>query len=219
MSSPSAKVSTREPPAAFGYGATTTGVEVLPSGHIHANFLVTTASGRLVIQRLNTYVFADINAVLSKRRAGGGHLAGRGRPSPRLVETPQGAPSFRSGDGSTWRAFHYLEGTEGRDMATGPTDAYDAANTFAGYVTALTDLPAPRLIETIPNFHDLRARLARLDEVIASDPVGRRPAVARDRPLPSPRPRERLGSHGNRGSRCAHGPQRRQAVQCALCYR
>src|ERR1700722_11436283 len=179
MSSPTANGFIREALAAFGYGTRATGVETLPGGHIHATFLVTTTSGRLVLQRLNTYVFADINALLSNVERVVNHLRVRRWPTPRLVETSQGAYSYRSADGSTWRAFHYLEGTEGRTEARGPTDAYVAARTLAGYVTALTDLPPPRLIETIPSFHDLRARLARLDEGIPSDPAGRRPPAAR----------------------------------------
>jgi hypothetical protein len=110
MPNPTAEVITRQPLAAFGYGPTATVVEMLPGGHIHANFLVTTMSGRIVPQRLTTYVLAGINLLLSNAERVANHFGVGGWPTPPLVETRQGAHSSRSGDGSTWRALRYLEG-------------------------------------------------------------------------------------------------------------
>ncbi|HQR67479.1 MAG TPA: phosphotransferase, partial [Thermoanaerobaculia bacterium] len=44
----------------------------------------------------------------------------------------------------------------------------------------LSDLPPPRLDETIPHFHDTPRRLARVREVVAADPRNRAAGVARE---------------------------------------
>jgi Ser/Thr protein kinase RdoA (MazF antagonist) len=146
----------------------------LPGGHIHHNLLVTCAGGRYVLQRLNDRVFPDIDAVLSNVERIVAHLRAAGRVGPELVESRRGALSVRADDGSTWRAFHYLEGTVGRETLTGPSDAYEAARAFADFQVALADLPGPPLVETIARFHDLGRRLDECEAVAAADPVGRR---------------------------------------------
>jgi Ser/Thr protein kinase RdoA (MazF antagonist) len=152
----------------------------LPGGHIHHNLLVTCTGGRYVLQRLNDRVFREIDAVLSNVERVVAHLRVAGRVGPELVESCRGALSVRADDGSTWRAFHYLEGTVGRETPTGPSDAYEAAHAFADFQVALADLPGPPLVETIAPFHDLGHRLDACEAVAASDPTGRRSDAQRE---------------------------------------
>lgn len=156
------------------------GTHPLSGGHIHGNFLVTCTGGRYVLQRLNDRVFPDIDAVLSNVQRVVAHLRSSGRIGPELVETRDGALSLRADDGSTWRAFHFVEGTVGRETLTGPSDAYEAARAFSEFQVALADLPGPPLFETIVQFHDLGRRLDACESVAAADPVGRRSGVGND---------------------------------------
>jgi|HubBroStandDraft_1064217.scaffolds.fasta_scaffold117482_2 N-acetylhexosamine 1-kinase len=153
------------------------GTAPLSGGHIHGNFLVTCTGGRYVLQRLNDRVFPDIDAVLSNVQRVVAHLRSSGRIGPELVETCDGALSWRADDGSTWRAFRFLEGTVGRETLTGPSDAYEAARAFSEFHVALADLPGPPLLETIVRFHDLGRRLDDCERMAAVDPVGRRSGV------------------------------------------
>jgi Ser/Thr protein kinase RdoA (MazF antagonist) len=162
---------------AFRFEGPRTGTHPLSGGHIHRNFLVTCSGGRYVLQRLNDRVFPDIDAVLSNVQRVVAHLRASGRVGPELVETCDGALSLRADDGSTWRAFHFLEGTVGRETLTGPSDAYEAARAFSEFQVALADLPGPPLFETIVGFHDLGRRLDACESVAAADPVGRRSGV------------------------------------------
>jgi N-acetylhexosamine 1-kinase len=159
--------------AAFCFEGALVRTDPLPGGHIHRNLLVTCTGGRYVVQRLNERVFPDIDTVLGNVERVAAHLRSSGRIGLELVESRRGALSVRS-DGSTWRAFHYLEGTVGRETPTGPADAYEAARAFADYQMALADLPGPPLAETIARFHDLGHRLDACEAAAAADPVGRR---------------------------------------------
>ncbi len=159
---------------AFRFEGHPVGAQPLPGGHVHRNVLLTCTGGRYVLQRLNEQVFPDIDAVLGNVERVVAHLAAGGQGRLRLVDTRLGGLSHRAPDGSVWRAFRYLDGTVGRAVPEGPVDAFEAARCFANYVQALGDLPQPPLTETIEQFHDLHHRLARLDTVAATDPVGRR---------------------------------------------
>ncbi len=162
---------------AFRFASPPIATQPLPGGHIHRNFLVTCTGGRYVLQRLNTRVFPDIDVVLGNVERVVAHLEASGRRTPVLVETAGGGLSHRATDGSVWRAFRYLEGTVGRAIPAGPTDAFEAARGFADYLTALADLGDPPLTETIERFHDLHHRLSLLDATAEADPVGRRSGV------------------------------------------
>src|SRR6201999_3881330 len=48
-----------------------------------------------------------------------------------------------------------------------------AAFAFGRFQSLLADLPAPRLHDTIPGFHDTPSRLVAFEEAVASNPAGR----------------------------------------------
>ncbi len=152
--------------------------EPLDGGHIPHNLLVT-CTGRYVLQHLNDRVFPDIGSLVANVERLTAHLEGSGRRCPPLVEADGGAVSLRAVDGSTWRAFAYLEGTVGRFTPAGLTDAFEAGRAFADYVGAPADLPGPPLATTIAPFHDLPRRLAALEAAAVEDPVGRRSGATR----------------------------------------
>ncbi len=192
---------------AFCFEGARIGVQGLAGGHIHRNFVVTCTGSRYVLQRLNDRVFPDIDAVLSNVERVVAHLRGSGRSGPDLVETPGGALSFRAADGSTWRAFRFLEGTVGRVTLRGPCDAFEVARAFADYLVALNGLPGPPLATTIERFHDLDHRLQTLDAAAAADPVGRRSGVLAE--LGRAR---RLGRHVAEELSAQHKPSRVRVV-------
>jgi len=54
-----------------------------------------------------------------------------------------------------------------------PRQAFEAAKAFGRFQGLLADLPAPRLHDTIPDFHHTPRRFARLEEVLAADRFNR----------------------------------------------
>jgi len=166
--------------AAFRFDGSVIVVDPLSGGHIHRNLLVRCTGRRYVLQWINTQVFPHPETVLSNVERVIDHLRAHGRATLALVETVDGGRSWRGPDGSAWRAFHYLEGTEAVDIPRLPRQAFEAARLFSDFRLALADLPGPPLTPTIERFHDLDHRRSALEAVARADPVGRVASARRE---------------------------------------
>jgi len=170
------------------------------NGHINDTFRLTleAAAGgrRFILQRLNTTVFRDPDALMANflrvtRHAAQKLAAGAAGPGryevPTVVPTRTGDPFHRTADGECWRCLPCIEDAESHDVLRDPTEAHAAGYAFGQFQSLVADLPAPRLHETIPDFHNTPKRFAALERAIAADPQGRARlvgpeiAAARDR--------------------------------------
>ena len=132
------------------------------SGHINDTFKVDCASGvSYILQRINTDIF-DPDAVMSNIRRVTEHIRAKGGKSLEVVAYTR-----------PWRLYAFIKGAHTVDLITEAGQAYKAASAFAGFQDALADLPAPRLVDIIPNFHNTVSRLAQLDAARAADVKGR----------------------------------------------
>jgi hypothetical protein len=160
------------------------------SGHINDTFLAVYDAGgratRFIHQRLNSHVFRDPVALMGNVERVLAHLhrrysapgeAGSERRALALVPARDGRGFFRDADGSFWRTYGYLEKTCSHDVAASPRQAFAAASAYATFSRLLSDLPAPRLHETLPGFHDTPARLHALRRAAENDIVGRTRSV------------------------------------------
>lgn len=164
--------------AAFGFE----GAEVTPApgGHINLSWIV--APGRYLLQRINPAVFPDGSLILENVAHITAHLAVSvrqlGLPDPdrrvlRLHRTRAGLPGVRDGDGAYWRVLHFIEGAQSFEQVASPAVAEQAGRAFGRFQRLLSDYDGPPLAETIPGFHDTRARLERLEAVSYNDAGGR----------------------------------------------
>ncbi len=164
--------------AAFDLPAPVTGLARHGSGHIHQTYRVGTAAGDFLLQRLNSRVFPDLDAIADNTARIAAHLAGR--PGDHLTPciTRRGGLLHRDAGGHAWRVFEFLDGTMSFDVAPNLAAIEAAARAFGDFQKRLADLPAPPLRETLPGFHDTRQRFERLEQASAADPVGRRAGCA-----------------------------------------
>ena len=138
------------------------------SGHINETYKVETASGaRYILQRINTSIFKDGELLKGNVLRVTEFLRSKGVPSLEVVAYD-----------SPWRIYRFLEGYTSRDVVSEPRQAYDVGRAFAKFQNDLADLPAPRLGDIIPKFHDTPDRLRQLDEAAAADVKGRAAFVA-----------------------------------------
>ncbi|MCP5065118.1 MAG: phosphotransferase, partial [bacterium] len=148
----------------------------LGNGHIHATFAVdvrTDAGLRaLVLQRLNTRVFPDPEALMENLRRVAGH-PGVAEWVPGLLATPEGEVLVRTPDGECWRAWERVVDTESFDLVENPALAREIGRAFGAFVSGLVDLPGPRLHATLTDFHDTVATLAKLENAIDQDRAAR----------------------------------------------
>ena len=137
------------------------------SGHINDTFKIETSSGeRFVLQRVNTEIF-EPELLKSNLLRVTGHLRSKGIPSLEVV-----------GYENPWRLFRFLEGYTSVDLVSRPEEAELVAGAFAKFQNDLADLPAPRLGDIIPKFHNTVDRIRQLDEAAAADVKGRKASVA-----------------------------------------
>jgi hypothetical protein len=154
------------------------------NGHINDTYLVTCESAgstaRYILQRINAQVFREPATVMQNIQRVTVHLAGqlqshpdRARRGLALVPRHDGSGWFVDADGETWRAYHFIENARSYDTATSTVQAFQAAQAFGRFQQQLAGLPAPRLLETIPDFHHTPKRFAALEQAIAADVKGR----------------------------------------------
>lgn len=157
-------------------------VRPMGCGHINDTFLVEYADGPdHVLQRLNTYVFPKPDWVQENIRRVTEHLQTKvhGMPqaelrSLRVVPTKSGESLYRDDTGGCWRMYPRLQPVQSFQQLQTPEQAYFVGRSFGEFQAQLADLPAPRLHETIADFHHTPRRLARLVQVAEGDPLSRR---------------------------------------------
>jgi hypothetical protein len=104
---------------------------------------------------------------------------------PALVLTRDGAPFARDDSGGAWRVYRFVAGARSVQKIESTAQAREVARAFGAFQRRLVTLPAPRLHEVLPGFHDTRKRYAALHAAIAADPVRRAAAARDDIALPS----------------------------------
>jgi hypothetical protein len=154
------------------------------SGHINDTYCaVFDQAGkpvRYIFQRINHNIFNRPVALMDNIRRVTAHLAaksaGNGSSSRRgltLVSTRGNESYQRDEQGNYWRCYLFIEQARTYDAVESADQAFQAARAFGQFQKLLADLPAPRLNETIPDFHHTPKRLANLERAILADSAGR----------------------------------------------
>ena len=140
------------------------------SGHINDTFrAIDTAGTSYILQRINTDIFPDPDAMMSNISRVTSHIRSKGGKSLEVL-----------GYSNPWRLYAFITGARTVDLIENANQAFLAANAFAKFQNDLADLPAPRLNEILPKFHDTVNRLALLDAAAKADVKGRLASVSRE---------------------------------------
>jgi Ser/Thr protein kinase RdoA (MazF antagonist) len=169
-------------------------IQALGEGHIHETWLVQLADtdSQLVLQQVNTHVFADVAAVMENitrvtahararlaqaQSTGAAHATDLARRVLTLRRTHAGAAHWSDSDGRVFRAFDYIAGSLTLSRIENTGDAYEAGRAVGEFAGLMADLPAPPLHTTLPDFHAPAQRYLQLRAAMAQDAVGRAAAV------------------------------------------
>jgi hypothetical protein len=164
------------------------GVAPYGSGHINdtscAVFRQSRGTTRFILQRINTHVFPNPEALMENIQRVTEHLAAQVAHDPSaarrvltLILTRDGRPFYRDAEGGCWRIYRLVEGAHTYNTAGGPERAIEAAKAFGQFQKMLVDLPGPRLHDILPGFHNTPKRFDAFERVLAEDPVGRAESV------------------------------------------
>jgi hypothetical protein len=159
------------------FGLDASRFRILPhgGGHINENYHVASLSAGetgYLLQKINHFVFRDVPLLMENIATVTTHLArnnpeGAGKTCLRLLKTPEGKQYVTGPGDSYWRMFYFIGDHLTFEAATDPSLAYEGAGMFGRFLRNLETLPAGSLGETIPNFHNLKARLRQLRDSIS----------------------------------------------------
>ncbi len=160
------------------------------SGHINdsyrAVFRQNGTQSRYILQRINHRIFKNPVTLMENIERVTAHLAAQVTGDPdrdrrvlRLIPTRRGGVLHVDTEGGYWRAYLFIDRATTYNSVESPDQAFQAAKAFGEFQRMLADLPAPRLHDTIPDFHHTPKRFEALEQAIAADLAGR---VAAARP-------------------------------------
>jgi len=162
-------------------------------GHINDTFEVRVNQAgtpvRYILQRINHAIFTRPDLVMENIGRVTTHIANKLQEAKAtdiyrrvltLVPCRDGRLWHQDARGNHWRAYLYVEGAEAHSHVNNTSLAEEAARSFGRFQHLLSDLPQPRLADTIPDFHHTRSRYDALVRAIGENRAGRRDSIAAD---------------------------------------
>lgn len=148
----------------------------IKSGHINQTYLVTTETGdRYILQRVNTYVFPNVDIIMDNVTAIRDYFRENGIASSMItyIDTVEGTSCYRDNEGGCWRFHRFVERSEaGGDTITAEL-LEKAAFAFGRFLEDLRDFPMERVRETIADFHNTPVRYQQLRNAVRENKAGR----------------------------------------------
>ncbi len=161
---------------AFRLDAKPVSCEPYGCGHINVTYLAVMESGlRYILQKINNNTFRDVAGLMENITAVTEFLRTK-TDDPRsvltLVKTHDSASYLHAQD-AYWRVYDFVEDSICLQLPETDEDFYQSAVGFGTFQQLLTDFPAAKLHETIPNFHNTPDRYRALLETLKRDPMHR----------------------------------------------
>ena len=174
----------------FAIGGALLNVAPHGSGHINHSYRAAYQQRgnveHYLLQRVNTSIFKQPDLLMDNIGRVTSHLADKlagttdaARRVLALVTTRDGRTWHCDTGGNVWRVFRFIENARTYDAIETSRQAFQAAKAFGSFQQQLADLPAPRLHETIPAFHDTPKRFRDFDEALTAD-VAHRATLAQE---------------------------------------
>jgi len=154
------------------------------TGHIHDTYKIETAPKHrdYILQRLNTGVFHDIPGLQENIFRITSHIKSKlseegekniDRKCLSLIVTPGGNTWIKDDRGDYWRMYIFIDNHHSYDVVRNTAQAYEGGRAIGHFQRLLSDMPGPRLNETIPFFHDVEDRLLKFRRALEKDTAGR----------------------------------------------
>lgn len=156
------------------------------NGHINDTFLLVYeredgSKRRYILQRMNHSIFKNPGQLMenvvnvteylrSVIQAQGGDPD---RETLNVVKTHNGLSYYEDEEQNCWRIFLFVERTVCLEKVESLKDFYDSAVAFGNFQRMLSDFPAEKLHETIPDFHNTPSRFRDFQKAVQEDKMGR----------------------------------------------
>ena len=154
------------------------GYETVQMGNVNktykVNFLLPDGKPKsFLVQNVNTYAFREPVGLMENIDRVTEHIRAKrpGKTALHFHHTHDRKTYVVDGE-NFWRMTNYINSVTYNSVKD-PTVLRNAGMAFGEFQTQLADFEIGLLHETIPNFHNTRARYEKFLQVVAADPVGR----------------------------------------------
>ncbi|MEN0006069.1 MAG: aminoglycoside phosphotransferase family protein [Bacteroidota bacterium] len=150
------------------------------SGHIHDTYRLFNDSPTApdyLLQRFNHHVFPNPFQVQANIARVSQHILRKlqqtGRPQPeryclQIIPCKDGTLCYRDPQQQYWRLFVFIPDCHSIDLVDTPEQAYTGAFAFGQFLSQLHDFPPASLHIILPDFNNVKARLAQLHSALQS---------------------------------------------------
>ncbi len=156
------------------------------SGHINDTYVATFRKSegsklRYIIQRINTSVFKSPENLMENIEGITAHLRKKiidaggnpDRETLNIIPTITDESFYRDNEGNCWRGYIFIEDAHTYDVVDNAEYMYAAGKAFGRFQELLSDYPAEKLHETIPDFHHTVKRYEAFVNALESDVMNR----------------------------------------------
>ena len=169
----------------FAIRGDVTSITQIKKGYINRTYRIETLSDtghvhKYILQRINTNVFPDVDALMENFKLTTDHLHGKfllpghtKKGSVQMVRSTKDGRSYLRDDSGCWRVLTYFDDVYSLDIPDRPETFYYAGRAFGKFVKEMSDIDIEDIREVIPNFHNTRSRYENLEKSITLDPKGR----------------------------------------------
>lgn len=160
-------------------------IEHINKGYINRTYKVNTLSEsnhlhQYILQRINTNVFPDVDALMSNFQLTTSHLFDNlDMPGEHIRGTVQTLRPTKDGKlyfedfSGVWRMMTYFDNVYSLDIPDNAEVFYYAGISFGRFIKAMSSVDPTKIKEVIPNFHNTKSRYSDLETAISSDPEKR----------------------------------------------
>ncbi len=159
-----------------------TKIERIKKGYINHTYKVETLSKnnnvhKYILQRINTNVFPDVDALMSNYQLTTTHLretlnmpGQHEKGNVQLLRKTRDNKLYLENSSGVWRMMTYFDDVYSIDIPDDADAFYYAGVSFGNFIKAMSSVDASQIKEVIPNFHNTRSRYHDLEAAISLDP-------------------------------------------------
>lgn len=172
----------------FGIEGEVVGFEKNTIGHINESYRILTNATKhpgYFLQWINSSIFRDVEGLMNNISAVTQHLANKLALNPGLtfkvlevIPCRDGKDYYHDAEDQYWRLYTYIDNAHGYNVVENKSIAYEGGKAFGLFMSLLADLPADKLTDTIPDFHNMEKRLDAFYKSKEKDPENRVKEIA-----------------------------------------
>lgn len=178
--------------AQFAIRGDVTRITQINKGYINRTYKVETLSDtghvhKYTLQRINTNVFPDVDALMENFKLTTDHLYGKfllpghgKKGSIQTIRPTKDGRAYLKDASGCWRMMSHFDGVYSLDIPDSPETFYHAGSAFGRFLKEMADVDVNDVKEVIPNFHNTKSRYLDLEKAIKEDPKGRVKGVQKE---------------------------------------